>query len=122
MFRTLAAAALAVTTATVTMAAQDSLTPEEFESKLAYKTGTVQLSGGMATIKLPELWRLGGDSEDEEEFFGVISDIDIDAAGQVYLLDSQLNEAKIYTKDGEFVRSIGREGEGPSFHHPRSTS
>jgi len=66
-----------------------------------------------ATIKLPELWRLGGDSEDEEEFFGVISDIDIDGTGQVYLLDSQLNEAKIYTKDGEFVRSIGREGEGP---------
>lgn len=66
-----------------------------------------------ATLKLPELWRLGGDSEDEEEFFGVISDIDIDAAGNVYLLDSQLNQAKIYTKDGEFVRAIGREGEGP---------
>ncbi|HXV13791.1 MAG TPA: 6-bladed beta-propeller [Candidatus Krumholzibacteria bacterium] len=74
-----------------------------------------------ATIKLPELWRLGGDSEDEEEFFGVISDIDIDATGQVYLLDSQLNEAKIYTKDGEFVRSIGREGEGPGeFRMPSS--
>jgi uncharacterized membrane-anchored protein len=57
MFRTLAAAALAVTLATVTMAAQDSLTPEEFESKLAYKTGTVQLSGGMATIKLPDSFR-----------------------------------------------------------------
>jgi hypothetical protein len=72
-----------------------------------------------ATIKLPELWRLGGDSESEEEFFGVISDIDIDEAGQVYLLDSQLNEAKIYTKDGEFVRSIGREGEGPGeFRRP----
>ncbi len=66
-----------------------------------------------ATIKLPEVWRLGGDSEDEEEFFGVIGDIDIDANGQVYLLDSQMNEAKVYTKDGEFVRSIGREGEGP---------
>ena len=57
-----------------------------------------------ATIKLPELWRLGGDSDDEDEFFGVISDIDIDDAGQVYLLDSQLNQAKVYTKDGEFVR------------------
>lgn len=74
-----------------------------------------------ATIKLPELWRLGGDSESEEEFFGVISDIDIDAAGNVYLLDSQLNEAKIYTKDGEYLRSIGREGEGPGeFRIPSS--
>jgi hypothetical protein len=74
-----------------------------------------------ASTKLPELWRLGGDSEDEEEFFGVISDIDIDETGQVYLLDSQLNQAKIYTKDGEFVRSIGREGEGPGeFRMPSS--
>ena len=74
-----------------------------------------------ATLKLPELWRLGGDSEDEEEFFGVISDIDIDEAGQVYLLDSQLNQAKIYTKDGEFVRAIGHEGEGPGeFRMPSS--
>jgi hypothetical protein len=74
-----------------------------------------------ATIKLPEVWRLGGDSEDEEEFFGVISDIDIDESRQVYLLDMQLNEAKIYTKDGEFVRSIGREGEGPGeFRMPSS--
>lgn len=74
-----------------------------------------------ATLKLPELWRLGGDSEDEEEFFGVIGDIDIDASGNVYLLDSQLNEAKIYTLDGEFVRSIGREGEGPGeFRMPSS--
>lgn len=74
-----------------------------------------------ATIKLPELWRLGGDSESEEDFFGVISDIDIDASSQVYLLDSQLNEVKIYTKDGEFVRSIGREGEGPGeFRTPSS--
>ena len=57
MFRTFAAAALAVTMATATLAAQDSLTPEEFESKLAYKTGTVQISGGMATIKLPGSFR-----------------------------------------------------------------
>lgn len=66
-----------------------------------------------ATIKLPELWRLGGDTADEDEFFGVISDIDIDANGDVYLLDSQLNEVKVYSKDGEFLRSMGREGEGP---------
>ncbi len=66
-----------------------------------------------ATVKMPELWRIGGDTDNEDEFFGVISDIDIDANGDVYLLDSQLNEIKIYTKTGEYIRSIGREGEGP---------
>lgn len=75
--------------------------------------------GAPATVKLPELWRVGGDSEDEADLFGVIVDIDIDANGEVYLLDSQLSEVKIYSKDGEFLRSIGREGEGPGeFRRP----
>lgn len=74
-----------------------------------------------SSIKLEELWRLGGDTDDEDEFFGVIADIDIDAKGNVYLLDSQLSEVKIYTSDGEYVRSIGREGEGPGeFRRPSS--
>ncbi|MDH3198029.1 MAG: 6-bladed beta-propeller [Candidatus Krumholzibacteria bacterium] len=74
-----------------------------------------------STVAMEELWRLGGDSEDEEEFFGVIADIDIDADGLVYLLDSQIAEVKIYTKDGEFVRSIGRQGEGPGeFRFPNA--
>jgi hypothetical protein len=66
-----------------------------------------------------ELWRVGGDSESEEDLFGVISDIDIDATGEVYLLDSQLSEVKVYSKDGEYLRSLGREGEGPGeFRRP----
>ena len=72
-----------------------------------------------STVKLEELWRLGGDTDDEDEFFGVIADIRIDDEGNVYLLDSQLAEVKIYTADGEFVNSIGREGEGPGeFRQP----
>lgn len=65
------------------------------------------------TVKLEHLWTVGGDTEDEDEFFGVIADIEIDNSGNVYLLDSQLAEVKIYTKDGELIRSIGRQGEGP---------
>ena len=55
MYRLHAAAALALTLATATIAAQG--TKEEFESRLSYKTGTVPLSGGMATLKLPESFR-----------------------------------------------------------------
>jgi hypothetical protein len=66
-----------------------------------------------ATIQLKEEWRLGGDTEDEDEFFGLITAIQTDAEGRVYILDSQLHEVKIYTAGGEYVKSIGREGEGP---------
>jgi hypothetical protein len=74
-----------------------------------------------ATVEMEELWELGGETDDEDEFFGLITDIDIDEQGNVYLLDSQLTEIKIFTADGEFVRSIGREGEGPGeFRFPQA--
>jgi hypothetical protein len=62
-------------------------------------------------IDAEELWRIGG--EDDEEIFGVITDIIADREGNFYLLDAQLNEIKVYSSDGEYLRTIGREGEGP---------
>lgn len=68
-----------------------------------------------------ELWRIGGDTDDEDEFFGVISQVLTDDAGNVYLLDSQLNQIKVFSPDGEYLRAIGREGEGPGeFRAPTS--
>ena len=63
------------------------------------------------TIEMDEAWRIGG--EDDEEIFGVITDITSDGQGNFYLLDSQLSEIKVYSADGEYIRTIGREGEGP---------
>lgn len=60
-----------------------------------------------------ELWRIGGDTDDEDEFFGVITQILTDAQGNVYLLDAQLNQVKVFSPQGKFLRTIGREGEGP---------
>ncbi len=60
-----------------------------------------------------EQWRLGGETDDEDEFFGLISRIITDKKGNVYLLDTQLSEVKIFSPTGEFLRSIGRQGEGP---------
>jgi hypothetical protein len=63
------------------------------------------------TLEPEEMWRIGG--EDEEEIFGVITDIIADDEGNFYLLDAQLSEIKVYSGDGEYLRTIGREGEGP---------
>ena len=67
---------------------------------------------GPETIQLKELWRVGG-YDDEDVLFGVITDIIADRDGHFYLLDSQLNEVQVYSPDGEYLRTIGREGEGP---------
>ncbi len=73
------------------------------------------------TAELEELWRIGGDTDDEDEFFGVIVQIMADRAGNICLLDAQLAEVKIFSADGDFIRSIGREGEGPGeFRLPMS--
>lgn len=63
------------------------------------------------TVKAEEAWRIGG--EDDEEIFGVITDIITDGEGNFYFLDAQLSEIKVYSADGEYLRTIGREGEGP---------
>jgi hypothetical protein len=73
-----------------------------------------------ATIALEELWRVGGDSEGEGELFGVISQVAMDADGNVYLLDQQLSEVGVFSAQGEYLRTIGREGEGPGeFRNPQ---
>ncbi len=65
-----------------------------------------------------ESWRLGGE-EDEDIIFGVIGDIAVDKDGNVYLMDTQLNEIPVFSADGEYLRTIGREGEGPGeFRRP----
>jgi hypothetical protein len=71
------------------------------------------------TIELEELWRLGGESEEETEFFGVIVSLLVDDSGDVYLLDQALNEIRVFSPKGKFLRTIGREGEGPGeFRRP----
>jgi len=72
------------------------------------------------TLTLEELWRVGGDSEEEGEFFGVIVDVAVDSDGAAYLLDRQLAEINVFSAEGEWQRTIGREGEGPGeFRNPQ---
>lgn len=76
-------------------------------------------ASGAVRQELVELWRLGGESDDEGEFFGVIGDIVLGEGGEVYVLDRQLTEVKVFSADGEYLRTLGREGEGPGeFRNP----
>jgi len=74
-------------------------------------------AAAVRTIELQPRWEAGGD--DEDYLFGVLSQITTDAEGNVYLLDSQLNEVQVFSSTGEYLRTIGREGEGPGeFRRP----
>jgi hypothetical protein len=68
-------------------------------------------SSGTETIALEELWRVGGD--DEEILFGLVAQALVDDDNNVYLLDSQLSQVEVFTADGEHLKTLGRQGEGP---------
>jgi hypothetical protein len=92
---------------------------EEVRDGIVHVLNPATPMNGSVTIELKELWRLGGDTDDEDEFFGLISRITTDEAGNVYLLDTQLSEVKVFSPAGEYVRTLGREGEGPGeFRRP----
>jgi hypothetical protein len=68
-------------------------------------------SDGTRSIELEERWRAGG--EDDEVFFGTIGRVLVDEDGNYYLMDAQLSEVQVYSPDGEHLRTLGREGDGP---------
>jgi len=64
------------------------------------------------TMPMQELWRIGG-LDDDENLLGVINKVLADETGQLYLLDIQLTEVQVYDAEGEYVRSLGKRGDGP---------
>ena len=63
------------------------------------------------TIVLEEEWRTGG--EDGDIIFGMMIDCVQDPEGNIYMLDNQLGQVEIFSPDGEHLRTISGQGEGP---------
>jgi hypothetical protein len=94
---------------------------EEVRDGILHVRNTAQAMLDQVVYETEELWRLGGFSDADQELFGVINDVLVDARDNVYLLDLQLSEVRVFNIDGEYVRTIGREGEGPGeFRYPTS--
>jgi hypothetical protein len=107
------------------MALAGSAAAADWQGSEAEKDGVLQIINPATAMESPlevelhQRWKLGGESDNEDEFFGVIMQIATDADNNIYLLDSQLHQVNIYTPEGELIRSIGHEGEGPGeFRRP----
>ena len=109
----LATLPLAVLAGVTTANAADWKGSEETRDGVLHVMNPAQPMLPEVTLKPQELWRIGGDTDAEGEFFGVINQVTTDSDGNIYLLDLQLNEIKIFSPDGTYIRTIGREGEGP---------
>lgn len=69
-------------------------------------------ANGVETMHLEEMWRIGGE-DDEDVLLGVVSRVLADDQDNVYLLDIQLTEVMVFDPDGEYMQSLGSQGEGP---------
>lgn len=82
----------------------------EIDGRLHIKNGDTP-KDGLETVELRELWRAGG--EDDEIFFGLVAQVLTDSKGNIYLMDTQLSEVHVYSPEGEHLKILGREGDGP---------
>jgi hypothetical protein len=69
--------------------------------------------GPWGVAELTEDLRIGAIEGADEYMFGRLSSMAVDAAGTMYVLDSQALEVRVYDGAGTFLRRIGRAGEGP---------
>ncbi len=67
--------------------------------------------GGVQTITPVESWRAGG--EDDEVFFGSVGRVLAGPDGQIMVLDTQRAQVQVYDHHGQWLRTLGREGDGP---------
>lgn len=67
---------------------------------------------GVEDRNLEEIWRVGGDDEDDL-LLGIINRVLVDEDGNVYILDMRLSEVQVISPEGEWLRTLGRAGEGP---------
>lgn len=68
-------------------------------------------TNGNRVIDLEEVWRHGG--EDDEDFFGMVSQCVVGDDGTIYLLDTRMAEIPVYSSDGERTGTLSRQGDGP---------
>ena len=72
---------------------------------------------GTQVLELTECWRITEDPD--EPLVGLIVDVSYDSAGNICLLDYQVKTVWVYSKEGDLIRNIGREGDGPGeFRRP----
>ena len=98
------------------------------QNKTEWK-GTIEKENGVTLIKNPkqglwdskenagvELIQEGhiGESDGPDEFlFDYIADVTVSGNGDIYVADRNLNEIRKFSKEGKYLLTFGRRGQGP---------
>jgi hypothetical protein len=66
-----------------------------------------------SVLSFEEELALRPDAESQEPLFNIITAICVDDAGTIYVLDMGDCQIKVFSENGDFLRAIGRKGQGP---------
>lgn len=64
-------------------------------------------------IELQEDLTVSGDEEIEEQMFQNIVTLGVNERGDMYILDEQAGNIKVFAQNGSFLKTIGKKGQGP---------
>jgi hypothetical protein len=74
-------------------------------------------------LELAEELSLGGPDAQGDYAFGEVRNFVVDDAGRIYVLDRKNVHVKVFDPSGAYLRTIGRQGQGPGeFDSPRTLS
>jgi hypothetical protein len=103
-----------------------------FGGQKAEWKGKIEIENGVKVIKNPAEPLYGeisfeleedlsiGNEEDENYLFYRVGDIQVDTDGNIYVLDRGNHRLQVFDKDGKYLRTIGKKGQGPGeFNAPR---
>jgi hypothetical protein len=85
----------------------------------------VEVIDGVKTVRNPETPRYGtfafdlvedlaiGEEKDEAYFFPEMAYVNVDGRGRLYVCDIGNRRVQVYDQNGVYLRSLGRQGQGP---------
>lgn len=73
-------------------------------------------------LRLVEELRLGRIEGLESDMFSDIHDVTVDGDGRIYVIDPGMQNVRVFDHDGQLVRQIASEGEGPGERRHRRMS
>jgi hypothetical protein len=74
-------------------------------------------------LELKEDLSIGGPAAEGDYAFGEVRDFVVDDAGAIYVLDRKNSNIKVFDPSGKYLRTIGRQGQGPGeLESPRALS
>ena len=73
----------------------------------------VSVSGEPHALSLEEDLRIGVLEGEDPYMFGFLRSVQVDDEENIYILDAEFIEVRVYDRNGRHLRSFGREGQGP---------